>query len=575
MKRTINRLLLLVAASAATACIENDIPYPLVQLNIAGIEGKGFTVERIDVAQRTATLRLEEATDIRNVRITAVNYDAAVQNTTIDKETLLGQMSVSREPTGTWDLRTPLVFTLSLYQDYEWTIVAEQTIERRFGVAGQVGAAEIDPVNRIATAYVAKEADLTRIEVTDLRLEPEVTVDGRNTTSYSPSAERLSGDFTTVRFVDVTCHGRTERWMLYVRYSDRSVTLEGADAWSRVIWLRGSGIEGSTMGFRYREKGTAEWQEASDVTIAGGSFRGHIAAEPEKTYEIKAFCGDEESDPVERTTEGERQLPNGGMEEWSQPKSPWLPFLNDADAFWGTGNNGATTLGAKYNVTTPYGSEYGAGDGPLRPGTAGRTAAQLASRYVAVKLAAGNLFTGQFAGIRGGTHGVVNFGRPFVLRPTALRVWMKYDHGTITDLGSGTSGSGPVGTDLKVGDPDIGAIYVALGTWTKEEYGYAKDRELLGTDQSPVSIDTRDASTFFDPAGKDVIGYGEQLFTESVGDWTQITVPIVYRATDRRPTHIIVVCSASRYGDYFTGSRQSVMWVDDFELLYDWVQDFE
>lgn len=78
MKRTINRLLLLVAASAATACIENDIPYPLVQLNIAGIEGKGFTVERIDVAQRTATLRLEEATDIRNVRITAVNYDAAV-----------------------------------------------------------------------------------------------------------------------------------------------------------------------------------------------------------------------------------------------------------------------------------------------------------------------------------------------------------------------------------------------------------------------------------------------------------------------------------------------------------------
>ncbi len=97
----------------------------------------------------------------------------------------------------------------------------------------------------------------------------------------------------------------------------------------------------------------------------------------------------------------------------------------------------------------------------------------------------------------------------------------------------------------------------------------------MGTDQSPVSIDTRDASTFFDPAGKDVIGYGERLFTESVGDWTQITVPIVYRATDRRPTHIIVVCSASRYGDYFTGSRQSVMWVDDFELLYDWVQDFE
>ena len=31
----------------------------------------------------------------------------------------------------------------------------------------------------------------------------------------------------------------------------------------------------------------------------------------------------------------------------------------------------------------------------------------------------------------------------------------------------------------------------------------------------------------------------------------------------------MIVCSASRWGDYFTGSTQSEMWLDDFELLYD------
>ena len=40
-------------------------------------------------------------------------------------------------------------------------------------------------------------------------------------------------------------------------------------------------------------------------------------------------------------------------------------------------------------------------------------------------------------------------------------------------------------------------------------------------------------------------------------------------ATDRKPTHIVVVCSASRWGDYFIGSTSSVLVVDDLELIYD------
>ncbi|MDE5712626.1 MAG: PCMD domain-containing protein, partial [Muribaculaceae bacterium] len=31
----------------------------------------------------------------------------------------------------------------------------------------------------------------------------------------------------------------------------------------------------------------------------------------------------------------------------------------------------------------------------------------------------------------------------------------------------------------------------------------------------------------------------------------------------------VIVCSASKFGDYFCGSSSSVMYVDDFELVYE------
>ena len=174
--------------------------------------------------------------------------------------------------------------------------------------------------------------------------------------------------------------------------------------------------------------------------------------------------------------------------------------------------------------------------------------------------------------MRGGTNGIVNFRRPFTLRPTALRVWVKYSPGIINLMESNM----PAGENIQKGDPDTGSIYIALGTWTKEKYGMGKDGagddknngRPFGTDACPVSIDTRDVKTFFNPQGEDVIGYGIRVLREAVTEWTQITIPIDYRSTDKKPTHLMVVCSASRWGDYFIGSDQSVMWVDDVELVY-------
>lgn len=538
-------ILLSTATLFLASCIENDIPYPVVDLSIQGIEGEGFTVSSIDALQKVVTLTLDEKTDIRNVRI--------------DKVDLTERATPSRELTGVFDMRTPIYVTLSLYQDYAWTIRAEQQIPRHFSVAGQVGAAEFDAANRTATAHVPRGSDLSRLTVSELKLGPA------DITTYSPTAEELSGtSFESVRQVDITCHGRTERWLLNVLPDASSITLTQADAWSRVIWLYGSGIAGHSLGFRYRKEGTEPWIEVPDVKVDGGSISAHFSVEPETAYEVVAYCDEETTEIQKLTTEGVMQLPNSDMESWSQPKAPWLPYLTDANGnpteqYWDTGNKGATTLGDKWNITEPVED--------LHPGASGKYAAQLSTRYVVIKLAAGNLFVGQYAATRG-TNGVVNFGRPFTLRPTAVRLWVKYECGQITRASD--IGTVPPGETINLNDYDTGSVFIALGTWTKEKYGYGKDNELFGTDESPLSIDTRDITrTAFNPRSEDVIAYGERLFKESTDGWQQITIPIDYRSTDEKPTHLIFVCSSSRWGDYFTGSRDSKMWVDDVELIYE------
>ena len=140
MTRYLKTALLAAAALLASSCIHNDIPYPVVELRIAGVEGQGFSVSENNVTSRVVTLSLDEATDIRNVRIDAVGYDAVIHSIQLDKEEVLQQIRSSRELTGTFDMRSPIYTTLSLYQDYEWTIRAAQTIERRFSVTGQIGA---------------------------------------------------------------------------------------------------------------------------------------------------------------------------------------------------------------------------------------------------------------------------------------------------------------------------------------------------------------------------------------------------------------------------------------------------
>jgi hypothetical protein len=68
-----------------------------------------------------------------------------------------------------------------------------------------------------------------------------------------------------------------------------------------------------------------------------------------------------------------------------------------------------------------------------------------------------------------------------------------------------------------------------------------------------------------------VVAYAELPISECVstnGQWKEFNLQLKYRDLATKPTHIIIVCSSSKYGDYFTGSDSSVLYLDDFELVY-------
>ena len=263
-----------------------------------------------------------------------------------------------------------------------------------------------------------------------------------------------------------------------------------------------------------------------------------------------AYVDDSVTPTTKVTTDAIFELPNGAFEEWhTDDKEIVRPYALAGVPFWGSGNDGAAM--ASTTLTEPTED--------IRPGSEGKYAASLQSKKAALmgigKFAAGNIFLGEFGGLVG-LDGLVNFGRPSTARPVALHGWVKYNCGAIDELGRVPS-SRP---NLQKGDMDEGQIMIAVGSWRAEEYG--------GSAECPVVVNTKDESTYFDINGKDVIGAGEMILTESTDGWIEFTLPLDYRSTSDVPTHMIIVCSSSRFGDYFTGSTQSLMLVDDLTLVY-------
>lgn len=281
-----------------------------------------------------------------------------------------------------------------------------------------------------------------------------------------------------------------------------------------------------------------EWQELEAELDADGNYTAQLDtfnAATSYSYKLVVDSVDAGKNLSIATAAG-TQLPNGDMERWHT--ASWvLPYGQGDTPFWLTGNEGGNMVGATLTQSSP----------DVRPGSTGTSSAYLKSQFASLmgigKFAAGNLFTGTF--MLSGMDGIVTFGRDFAFtaKPKSLSFWMKNNEGTI-DQGSHASGT------------DIYTIMVII------------------TDGTTYSVNTKDVSTFLKVDQLDntpgVIGYGYISGSDSRAEWTQETINITYREDmkDKKPKKIVVSFTPSGYGDYFCGSTDSWMYVDDIVLNY-------
>lgn len=506
-----------------SGCIKNDLPYPKIQQNILSIAAIGeLSPASIDTKTLTAEIHLAENVNIKQVCFSDYTYtDGATSS--VD---LLD---------GAYDLSSPLKVMLTNYQSYEWVISATQSVERYFTIAGQIGATTIDPIGHRVVLYVPNNLNKKSLQITSIKLGPA------NVTTMVPAIEAGEYDFSKPVNVKVSYFDIEEEWTIYVDTTSAIVTTTQADAWAKVIWAYGSAPEGAENGFQYRKSSSAEWIDVPQelVTNNGGSFSVCIPnLTPMTEYVVRAISGENIGNEITVTTELTQDLPNASFDYWwLKDDKIWCPWDESDVSFWDTGNTGAATLGQSNVVPSD--------DTPLGKGQS----AKLETKFIGIagvgKLAAGSIYTGSFKKVDG-TNGILDYGRQWNGRPLKLKGYYKYTTAPINY----------VSEEWKhlMGVPDTCSIYVALADWS-----------------APYEIRTNPKNRqLFDVNSPSIIAYGELRTGTSTNGWQEFEIPLQYRATNRKPTYIVISCAASRYGDFFTGGSGALLFVDEFSFDYDY-----
>lgn len=323
-----------------------------------------------------------------------------------------------------------------------------------------------------------------------------------------------------------------------------------ANAWSNFAYFTAADISGTTadmaLKFQYRKKGEEAWTDVAAKPDGKNYITDKITGlTPATTYEYQLVGTTNETTSIigrlaTFTTETNIVLQNGGFEDWYQNGDIWYAaskdVFNAGNYLWDSSNPGGGAFGV--NPTT--------GDASVK--RTGSYSAKLESQYAVVKFAAASLYYGRFNGLIGMSGAKIDFGQPFKSRPTALHGFYQYAPMKIDKVGKNQ----PANT-VKEGDMDICSIYIAL---SKKKY----------------TVDNTNPSTFINfESDENIIAYGELPAADCVntnGEWKEFTINLKYKNITDKPLYLIIVCSSSKYGDYFTGGKGSCLHLDDFELLY-------
>jgi hypothetical protein len=432
------------------------------------------------------------------------------------------------------DLRDSLQLTLRLYEDYVWTIKASQPIERYIRCDNQVGETVFDVDEKVAYVYVSENQSLLNVKFNEMKLEPEGSVIestlgfvSRNGQSV-PVAEvcdfPMVLDCVIMRYFYVKYQGEEIRWSVKVLQKMVEVGMDAVNPWTFSAGVKGVTDGKGTPAFEYKKASDADWSTWENVMLSGTTATADITGLQEDTdYVVRMTNGYISSSEMSFRTGKAVQLPNLSFDDWSKDNK--YPNASGSDVWDSANSSGAA-------VTTSPSTDAVEG-----------YAARLESVSAFGMLAAGNIFTGKFVKLAG-MGAELDWGVPFESRPLALRGWYKYSPATIN----------------KVKDP------------YKDQMGKSDQCQILAflTDwDSPFRVNTN-TKTFVDlDNDPGIIALGQFNTSESSADYIEITIPLVYRSNDRMPGYIVIAGASSRFGDYFTGGIGSVLYLDQFELIYD------
>ncbi|NME72270.1 PCMD domain-containing protein [Flammeovirga aprica] len=162
-----NIILLLIVTLGLSACIKNDIPYPYVFGEIMSFQ----------LEEQNGNAIISEENQTVEIRVPFGTDRSALHLKTIE---MTEDATITPDPFEVTDYTEDVVFTVSTYQDYEWTVsVIEEDFDiifNAFEIEGQISAA-IDQSNHTIDVIIADEMDIRNLTIKTFDYSPyEVAV---------------------------------------------------------------------------------------------------------------------------------------------------------------------------------------------------------------------------------------------------------------------------------------------------------------------------------------------------------------------------------------------------------------
>lgn len=330
---------------------------------------------------------------------------------------------------------------------------------------------------------------------------------------------------------------KTYTYTIGVPITATNTLIASANAWSSFAYLTGEVpsftdiFDQSKLEFQYKTAEAGEWIKVpTEITVEEKDKKFStklIGLTPSTAYQYRLYYNDGSekgltSETVDFTTETQTPLPNGNLDSWYKRGKTWYAVsendYNASGSFWDSSNPGTTTgAGAIVNKNPTQGNA-------TTVHTSGGQSAELKSQYASAfgigKFAAASLYTGKFNSLVGTNGAKIDFGQPFVSRPTALHGWFHYNSGKIDYRGNNTpEGLGEKGSD------DLCSIYIALSKKQKQ-------------------VNNTDTSTFLDLENDtDIIAYGRLDDTEAVTTnvWKEFTLNFKYKTLEPLDTYYLII----------------------------------